>query len=210
MVKSKLYKRLLVAGITGSLLISSGVVAFAATTKASNSTRSAITSKFAGGCKGEGKGFMQNGGSEQNNSFVGVLKTEVTAGVITQAESDNATAFLKTRTDAEKVTRDAQKAKYAAMTDAQKTADQTAKKVARDAQRAKLNAMTDAQKKAYFVANKPAKVSILSELVTAGIFTQAQADKIQTSMPQRPEIGKGHGKQHGEASIKGANTAVTE
>lgn len=195
MLKSKLYQKLLVAGITGSLLISSGVLAFAATSK------SAIAGKFSGGHRGECKGFMQKG-----NPLESVLKTEVTAGVITQDESDKITAFLKTKEDAQKAARDAEKAKYDAMTDAEKKAAMDAKKVARDAEKAKLAAMTDAEKKVYFEANRPAKVSILSELVTAGILTQDQADKLQAAMPQRPEMGEGRGKG---SFVKGTKTTGT-
>ena len=178
MLKTKLYHKLLIAGITGSLLISSGAIAFAATTKSTTAPKSTVEGRFAGG--GGGKGFMQKGGLEKGNALASVLKAQVTAGVITQAEADKITAFLKTKEDAEKVKRDAEKAK--------------------------IDAMTAAERKAYMEANKPVKTNILAELVTAGILTQAQADKIQAAMPQGHEMGKGRGRQPGGAFVKGANT----
>lgn len=315
MLKTKLYHKLLIAGITGSLLISSGAIAFAATTKSTTAPKSAVEGKFAGGPRGEGKGFMQKGGLEQGNGLTSVLKAQVTAGVITQAEADKITAFLKTKEDAEKVKRDAEKAKLDAMTaterkayleankpvkpdvlaelvtaglltqaqsdtikaampqrpvgekpgsgmkqgnplttvlktevtagvitqdvsdkvtafiktkqdaekakfdaekaktdamtDAEKKAAKDAKKVARDAEKAKIDAMTDAERKAYMEANKPVKTNVLAELVTAGILTQDQADKIQAAMPQGHEMGKNHGKQPRGAFVKGSKTTGT-
>jgi hypothetical protein len=303
MLKSKLYRRLLVIGITGTLLISSGVIAFAATTNSDTAPKSKV----------ENRGFMQKGELRQGNAFQAVLKKEVTAGVITQAEadkitaflktkeaeekvkrdaekakldamtdaerkaymkankpartdvlaelvtaglltqaqsdtikatmpqgpmgrnagkpmqqgnplaavlktqvtagvitqevSDKVTAFVKTKEDAEKAKRDAEKAKFDAMTDAEKKADKEAKKAAKDAQKAKLDAMTDAERKAYMEANKPVKENILKELVTAGILTQDQADKIQAAMPKRIEMSKQNGKQARGAFKKNVNSA---
>ncbi|MBC8060720.1 MAG: hypothetical protein H7Y18_08645 [Clostridiaceae bacterium] len=275
MLKGKLYRRLLIASITGSLLISSGVVAFAATTKASDSTKPVITGKFADSAKKVGRGGFQKDGVTKSNPLVAVLKTQVTAGVITQAESDAITSYLTTKEAAEKVTRAAEKTRIDAMTDAEKKTYREANKPVRtdvladlvkakfltqtqadkikaampqgrigvkpgpgmeqgksltnvlktevtaglitqaeadkatafikakaDAKKAKEAAMTDAEKKAYHQANRPAKVSILSELVTAGILTQSQADKIEVAMPQKSEMGKERGKLPGEAAIK--------
>jgi hypothetical protein len=286
MLKTKLSHKLLIAGITGSLLISSGAIAYAATTKSTTAPNSTVEGRFDGGHGGEGKGFMQKGGLGQGNALASVLKSEVTAGVITQAEADKITAFLKTKEDAEKVKRDAEKAKLDAMTETERKAyfaankpvktdvlaelvtaglltqaqsdsikaampqrpvggnpgkgmqqgnplaavlktqvtagvitqdvsdkvtafiktKEDTEKAKRDAEKAKIDAMTDAERKAYMQANKPVKTNVLAELVTAGILTQAQADKIQAAMPQGHEIGKGHGRQPGGASVKGANT----
>jgi hypothetical protein len=300
MLKNKLYKKLLVAGIAGTLLISSAVVAFASTnSNSTNTPKSAIESRFGhrGDIKKGGnpltailakevtagvitqpesdaitafmktkeatdktarealktkldamtaadkkayiaankpvrdniladlvtanlltqvqsdtiKAAMPQGteGVKQGNPLASVLKTEVTAGVITQAQSDSATAFIKTKTDAAKVTRDAEKAKFDAMTADEKTAAMAARKTAMEALKTKLAGMSDADKKAYMKANMPARDNILADLVTANIFTQAQADTIQTAvkaaMPQRSEMGK----KRGEASTNGANTTGT-
>ena len=127
MVKNKLYRTLIVGGITGSLIISTGFVAFASSSKSITTPKTKIG----------GNGFMKKGGMQRGNLLVSVLKTQVTAGGITQAEADKVTAFLKTKEDARKVEMTAQKAKYDAMTDAQKASDKVSKKAARDAE--KLN-----------------------------------------------------------------------
>jgi len=44
-------------------------------------------------------------------------------------------------------------------------------------------------------ANRPAQENIFANLVTAGIFTQDQVDKIQDSMPQRPQMGNWNGRK---------------
>lgn len=304
MLKNKLYQKLLVAGIVGTLIISSGVVAFAATT-GSTATKHKIECKSVGGTRGENpitsvltkevtagvitqaesdaitsylttkeatnktamealkaklatmtdaekksymeankpvrtdlladlvtanlltqtqadtikaampqghEGGMNQGGKpgfgmQKGNPLTSILAKEVTAGVITQAESDSATAFIKTKEDTAKATRDAEKAKYDAMTDAEKKTAMDAKKAEMTAQKAKLDAMTDAEKKAYFEANKPAKDNILADLVTANILTQDQANKIQAAMPQRPEMRKGH---VGKAKVAPTTSTATE
>jgi len=152
MLKNKLQRTLIIAGITGSLIISTGLVAFASSSKSTATPKTKIA----------GKGFMKKGDMRNCDQLVSVLKTQVTAGVITQAESDAITSFLTTKEAAEKVTRAAEKNK--------------------------LDAMTDADRKAYWEANKPVKTDIFSKLVTAKLLTQAQADKIKASMPQRPEM----------------------
>ena len=125
------------------------------------------------------------------------------------------TAFLKTKADTEKAKFEAEKAKYDAMTADEKKAAKDARKTAMEAQKSKIDAMTDAEKKAYFEANKPVRDNVLADLVTAGIFTQAQADTIQTAMkaamPQKHEIGKERGETSKKrANTNGASTTVTE
>ena len=44
--------------------------------------------------------------------------------------------------------------------------------------------MTDAEKTAYLAANKASRPGIFTELVTAGILTQTQADALQAAMPK--------------------------
>ena len=134
-------------------------------------------------------------GMKQGNFLATLLKSQVTAGVITQAEANSATTFLKTRENERKTEMATQKSKYAAMTPAEKTAAITAKKATRDAEKAKLEAMTPADKQAYMKANRPAQENIFANLVTAGIFTQDQVDKIQASMPQRPQMGNWNGQK---------------
>lgn len=81
---------------------------------------------------------------KQGNSLATMLKAQFTAGVITQTEANNATAFLKTKEDASKTEMIAEKAKYVAMTPTEKTAAITARKATRDAEKAKLEAITPA------------------------------------------------------------------
>ena len=70
-----------------------------------------------------------------------------------------------------------------------------AKKAERDAQKSKLEAMTTEERTAYMKANRPANVNIFTELVTAGILTKDQADKIQAATPQKFDKGQGHRKE---------------
>ena len=149
MLKNKFYRTLLVAGITGSLIISTGVVAFASSSKSTSTPETKIGQKSFG----EHKGDMQRG-----NPLASVLKTQVTAGVITQAESDAITSFLTTKEAAEKV------------------------KIA--AEKTKLEAMTATERESYMKTNKPVRENIIAELETANLLTKDQAAKIQTAMPQ--------------------------
>jgi len=171
MLKTKLYRKILIAGITGSLLISSGVVAFAATTKSSTTPSSKIACKV-----GTDKKDAFKDKTQQGKRLTLILEKEVTAGTITQAESDAITSYITTK--------------------------EVEEKVAKSAEKAKVAAMTDAEKKTYFEVNKTTKGNMLSELVTAGIFSQAQADKIQAVMPQKSEMGK----EHKGGAMKGTNS----
>ncbi|MGV8980597.1 hypothetical protein [Clostridium sp.] len=181
MLKNKFYRTLLVAGITGSLIISTGVVAFASTTKAKTNEKN----------QRAGNAFMQKGDIQRVNPLVSVLKTQVTAGTITQAESDAITSFLTTKQAADRAEMVAQKATKDAMTPAEKTAQ----KATKDAEKAKIKAMTDTERQAYMKANKPDKENIMTELVTANLLTQDQATKIQAAMPQKTEGRKDKGEQ---------------
>lgn len=131
------------------------------------------------------KGDIKNGGKQ--NKLADVLTTQVTAGVITQAEADKVTAFLKTKEAERLAKREAEKAKLEAMTDAEKKAAMEARKAERVAERAKLEAMTTEERTAYM---KDKKVGIFNELVTAGILTEEQAYKIKASLPERPDKGR--------------------
>ncbi|MCB2290517.1 hypothetical protein LGK97_12140 [Clostridium sp. CS001] len=187
MVKRKLYQRLLVLGIVGSITISSAIVAFADNVKANNSTKTKIEGRL--GVKHR-SGDIQKGGMQKSNYLGTVLATQVTAGVITKIEADKVTEFLKAKEATRKAEMDAQKAKFDAMTDADKKVAMEAKKAERDAQKAKLKAMTVEERTAYMKANRPSNTNIFTELVTAGILTKDQADKIQAAAPQKPEKGR--------------------
>jgi hypothetical protein len=191
MLKKKLYHRLLVLGIIGSITISSGIVAFADSAKVANTPKSKIEGKLdIHNRSGAFKGDMEKVGMQKNNFLTPLLAKEVTAGVLTQAEADKVTAFLKAKEAAKKVERDAEKAKLDAMTDAEKKVAVEAKKSEKIAENTKLDAMTNEERITYMKANRPDKVNIFTEIVTAGILTQDQADKIQASAPQRPEKGR--------------------
>ena len=134
-------------------------------------------------------------GMNEGNGLASILKTQVTAKVITQAKSDQVTTFLKTKEDAKKAEMAAQKVKLNSMTPAEKTAAIAAKKATRDAEKAKLKAMTPAEKTAAIAAKKAAHKNIFTELVTAGILTQDQVNKIQASMPQISKMGNWKGQK---------------
>ena len=198
MVRKKLYNRLLVLGVVSSITISSGLIAFAQNTNIANSPKSKIEGKLDISRKGGAfNGDIQKGVMIKSNFLADVLSTEVKAGVITQAEADKVTAFLKTKEDARKAEVDAEKAKLDAMTDTEKKAAMEAKKVERDAERAKLQAMTSEERTAYMKANN---INIFTELVTAGILTQDQADKIQAAVPARFDKGQEQRNQQGQGS----------
>jgi len=168
MLKNKFYRKLLIASITGCLVISTSLIAFASSSTSTTTPKTNISSKSFGGPQGQ-KGDMQRG-----NPLASVLKAQVTAGVITQAESNAITSFL--------------------------TAKEATEKVTRAAEETKLDAMTDAQRQTYMEANKPVRENMISELVTANLLTQDQATKIQAAMPQRAEGGKEHGGQFGNGN----------
>jgi hypothetical protein len=284
MIKNKLYRTLLVAGVAGSLLISTGVVAFASSSKSTTKPNAKI------------------GDVQRVNPLVAALKSQVTSGVITQAESDAITSFLTTKEAEAKVKRAAEKTKLDAMTDAERqtymkankpvrenlidqlvaakllTQDQatkieavmpqktegkkgpdnkfdrsqgmqkgnflvdilskqvtagvitqaksdevsaflktkeearktemTAQKATREAEKAKLEAMTDAERETYMKANRPARENIFTELVTAGILSQDQVDKIQASMPQKSQMGNKHAEKPAGAPTNNATDTI--
>ena len=90
--------------------------------------------------------------TEQKTRVTEKLAALVTAGTITQDQSD---AIL--------------------------TAWQTAQ-TARQAEMDKVKAMTDTEREAYFKANTTEKDSFLADLVTAGTITQTEADAVQTAI----------------------------
>ena len=121
---------------------------------------------------------------EQQTRLTEGLSGLVTAGTITQAQSD---AIL---------------AKF----EAQQTA--------RQAEMDKVKAMTETEREAYFKANTPEKDSLLADLVTAGTITQAQADAVQTAIggpggADKGDRGHGGGMGRGPAnnSTKQTNTS---
>jgi hypothetical protein len=195
MIKRKLYQRLLILSVVGSITISSAMVAFADNVKVPNSAKAKIEGKLDGHRKGgDFKGDIQKNGMQKSNHLVEILATEVTAGVITQAEADKVTVFLKAKEATKKAEMGAQKAKLDAMTDAERKVAMEARKAERVAERAKLEAMTVEERATYMKANRPNHGNIFAELVTAGILTQAKADKIQAAVPQKPEKGMGYGR----------------
>ncbi|MGK0468366.1 hypothetical protein [Clostridium sp.] len=204
MLKNKFYRTLLVAGITGNLIISTGVVAFASTT----TPKTKISSNSIGEHQRAGNDFMQKGDIQKFNPLVSVLKTQVTAGTITQAESDAITSFLTTKEAADRAEMVAQKETKDAMTSDEKTAAITALKATKDAEKAKLNAMTVTERQAYMKVNKPVKDNIITELVTANLLTQDQATKIQATIPQKNKGGKYKGEQ-GNPLVSVLKTQVT-
>ncbi len=62
---------------------------------------------------------------------------------------------------------------------------QKQKATERKAEMAKVKAMTEAERKAYFEANPKQKTDLFTELVSANIITQAQADAIKAALPQK-------------------------
>jgi hypothetical protein len=64
---------------------------------------------------------------------------------------------------------------------------QTQKATAAKAEMAKVKAMTADQRKAYFAANPKQKTDLFTELVSANIITQTQADAIKASLPQKDQ-----------------------
>jgi len=125
--------------LAGLMIVSVGAVSYASNAKTSNTT------------KNKPQTTQQNGRMEQKVDFKAKLAELVTAGSITQAQSDKIVAFLDS--------------------------EQATKKAEMD----KVKAMTDAERKAYFEANKPEKttpLASLESLVTDGTLTQAQADLV--------------------------------
>jgi len=181
MLKSKLYQKLLIASIVGTMCISSGVMAFASTTKtatgkttktsiAAKSIRKGLAAKSkVTATRPAGKSIVQKGNPIEN-----IIKAQITAGVITQAEADKITAYLKAKGATEK---------------------------------AKVDAMTAAQKKAYFESNKVSKDSIFAELVGAGLLTTDQSTTIQAALPTLPAGGVQPGKGFGGDKQKGVSIA---
>lgn len=70
------------------------------------------------------------------------------------------------------------------------TSDKTAEQAAMKADKAKVAAMTEAQRKTFMDSQKANDVDPLKALVTNETITQAQADKVNALLPQG---GKGHG-----------------
>jgi hypothetical protein len=173
MIKRKLYQKLLMLGVVGSITISSAIVAFADNVKITNSSKTSIEGKLDVNHRG---GDIQKGGMQKGNPLVAVLASQVTAGVITQTEADKVTEFLKTK--------------------------EVANKAKRDAEKAKLEAMTAKERTAYMKANRPTSVNIFTELVTAGILTKDQADKIQAAAPQKLDKMQGQRKEKGSQGLQ--------
>lgn len=195
MTKRKLYQRLLILSVVGSITISSAMVAFADNVKVPNSAKVKVEGKLDGYRKsGNFKRDIQKSGMRKSNHLVEILATEVTAGVITQAEADKVIAFLEAKEATKKVEMDAQKAKLDAMTDAERKVAMDARKAEKVAERAKLEAMTVEERATYMKENRPNRGNIFAELVTAGILTQAKADKMQAAVPQEFEKGMGYGR----------------
>lgn len=122
--------------LAGLMIISVGVVSYASNTKSTNSV------------KNKPQTTQQNGKMDQKVDFKTKLAELVTAGSITQAQSDKIVAYMNS--------------------------EQATRKAEQD----KLKAMTDAERKAYFEANKTEKATPLASLVTDGTLTQAQADLV--------------------------------
>jgi F0F1-type ATP synthase delta subunit len=188
MLRNKLHRTLLVVGITGSLIISTGLVAFASS----------------GGHQGAVNGFMQKGGMQKGNPLVSVLKTQVTAGVITQAESDAITSFLKTKEAAEKT-------KLDAMTSSERQSYMKANKPVREniiAELVAANLLTQDQA-SKIKASMPQRTeggekcgpgqgmkqgdplaTILKAQVTAKVITQAESDQVTAFLKTKEDAGK--------------------
>lgn len=149
--------------------------------------QAAMPQKTEGGKNHSGQFGRSGQGMQQGNPIAAMLKTQVTAKVITQVESDKVTAFLKTKEDAKKAEMTARKAKLDAMTPAEKAT--------RDVEKATLEAMTPEAREAYMKANKLAHKNIFAEIVTAGILTQNQVNKIKASIPQRSQKGNWNGQK---------------
>lgn len=139
--------------LIGGTIFSTGVVAMANTTAGKNNdfkNRTSISGKMMRG--GDiGKNIMKNDIEDE-------LKTLVSAGIITQGESDKILALS------------------------------TQQAAARQAEMDKVKNMTDAERKAYFDSMKgqtpDKKGDIFAQAVTNGIITQEKADAAKTKLQE--------------------------
>lgn len=146
-------------------IISTGAVAMAAGTNSTEGNKAANQPKAAGKMmkgEGRGKGGFNKGGFDKGGMVKGDiennLKSLVSAGVITQEESDKILALSK---------------------------EQAA---ARQAEADKIKNMTAEERKAYFESAKDKstdrKGDIFAQAVTGGILTQEKADAAKTKLQE--------------------------
>lgn len=62
------------------------------------------------------------------------------------------------------------------------------------AEREKLKNLSETERQAYFASNPKQKTDLLSELVSAGIISQDQANSIKQNFPETTKSGNGHKK----------------
>jgi hypothetical protein len=135
----------------------------------------------------------------------------VTANIITQTQADAIKAALpqkEAKNDKNKSQQGIKAQLDKLVTAGTITADeetkivdfQTQKATAAKAEMAKVKAMTADQRKAYFAANPKQKTDLFTELVSANIITQTQADAIKASLPQKDQ--KHQNNQNNQADQK--------
>lgn len=171
--------------LIGGTIISGSAVAMASTTTAGKNTdfqgRTSIAGKMMSGKSIAGK--MMSGKADKGiwkNDIEDSLKALVSAGVITQAESDKILALSKQEAEA------------------------------RQAEMDKVKNMTDSERKAYFESIKgqttEKKGDIFSQAVSSGIITQEKADAAKAKLQETRETER---KQKLTEGLSGLVTAGT-
>lgn len=166
MKKSTTFKKVISSVIVGGLLLSMAGIAMAKSTtaKQANKTLNSTVQKSIYGMRG----MMNKRGFDpatMQADFKTNLAKLVTAGTITQAQANSIIAEF------------------------------TQEQATKAAEFAKIKAMTETEREQYFQANKDKakRVNPLSQLVTAGTITQAQANAIMKAMPMHQKGGRGVG-----------------
>ena len=158
--------------LAGLLVVSVGVVSYASNNQGF---------KGINGFKNKPQATQQNVRMNQKVDFSTKLAELVTAGSITQAQSDKIVAFM--------------------------ASEQATKKSDQD----KLKEMTDAERKTYLEANKPEKATPLASLVTDGTLTQEQADLVgKAIMPGGKGDMGGRGGFEGQKQMNFTQPKLTE
>lgn len=143
--KSKKIK-VMSGALVGLMMLSVGSISYAASTNNSIGSFSSMHKQ---------QMVQKFGKSDQKTDFKSKLAELVTAGTITQEQSDKILAYMETE------------------------------QAARKAEQEKIARMTNDEKKAYFEANKLERKDMFSSLVSDGTLTQDQADAVKKAfMPE--------------------------